>query len=103
MPQYPHAKDATMIDTDFLSLSELTPEEKRQIYFMRTGHTQDSLAELACVSAVSMNRYCRTGEMPEHRHAALVRAGIPPEILPAPVPYRIGTQPPKGEETIPAL
>ena len=90
-----------LLDRDFLSLPQLSFEEKKEIYFSRTGHTAASLAKIACCSQNLMAKYLREKDMPEVRHEALVRGGIPAEILPPPRPYRLGVQPPKPESAEP--
>ena len=89
-------QNATM---SFSNLSDLTMDEKREIWLKRNGCTVKRLAEVAGVTVSVLSRTLRNPTMPVAQHQALVQLGIPSEFLPQPLDKKPG---PRPSATLPA-
>ncbi|WP_455784337.1 helix-turn-helix domain-containing protein [Bilophila wadsworthia] len=75
------------------NLSELTTDEKREIWMKRNRCTVSRLAEVAGVTVSSLSRALRNSTMPVAQHQALVDFGVPAELLPRPFNRKPGPRP----------
>ena len=93
--QIPPRRDSQVRDaaTFFSNLSELTTDEKREIWMKRNGCTVKRLAAEAGVTATVLSRTLRNPPMPVAQHQALVAFGVPPECLPKPQNKKPGPRP----------
>lgn len=64
---------------------ELTRQDMLSIWLKRQGKTQADIARALKVGEVSVSRWMRADRIPQWRHEALVKFGIPAELLPEPV------------------
>lgn len=55
------------------------------IWLKRQGLTQAEIARALDVGEVSVSRWLKAERIPEKRHEALVKLGIPSELLPEPL------------------
>ena len=83
----------------FSNLSDLTMDEKREIWLKRNGCTVKRLAEVAGVTVSVLSRTLRNPTMPVAQHQALVQFGVPSEFLPHPLDKKRG---PRPSATLPA-
>lgn len=83
-------QDATTVCSN---LSELSPDEKREIWIKRNGLTVKTLAEVAGVTASTFSRTLRKPTMPVEQHRSLVNFGVPPDLLPTPFDQKPGPKP----------
>lgn len=83
----------------FSNLSDLTMDEKREIWLKRNGCTVKRLAEVAGVTVSVLSRTLRNPTMPVAQHQALVQFGVPSEFLPQPLDKKRG---PRPSATLPA-
>ena len=91
--------DTQNATTVFSDLSDLTADEKREIWLKRNGCTVKRLAEVAGVTVSVLSRTLRNPTMPVAQHQALVQFGVPSEFLPQPLDKKPG---PRPSATLPA-
>ena len=64
---------------------DITRQDMLSIWLKKNGKTQADIARALEVGEVSVSRWMRAERIPEKRHEALVKLGIPAELLPQPL------------------
>jgi hypothetical protein len=79
--------------TCFENVTQLTRDEKREIWLKRNSQTLQGLAVAAGVSKGRLSIVLRGETMPPAIHARLVEYGVPEELLPPPLDIPPGPKP----------
>ena len=75
------------------NLTELSREEKLQIFLQRNRISFRFLGVRMDMTGTAVSSLCRGETMPTRRHAELVALGIPVELLPRPEDIKPGPRP----------
>lgn len=75
------------------TLTDLTRQERLDLWMRRTGTTFVLLGEICGIHANCVTSHLRADTMPVRHHAALVAAGMPLELLPDPQDQKPGPKP----------
>jgi hypothetical protein len=78
--------------TRCIDLTEITRNEKREIWIKRQGETLGHLALITGVSTATLSRHLRNETMPVKLHECLVSYGVPAELLPMPLDQKPGSK-----------
>lgn len=82
------------MNTNFVdNLTDLSREEKLQIFLGRSGLTFKAIGEKLDMTGTAAAKLCRGETMPTRRHAELITLGIPAELLPKPEDIKPGPKP----------
>lgn len=83
----------TVTATGMPNLTELSTEEKREIFLKRQGWSITALAERLGIHKAVLARSLKSPTMPVRHHEKLVQLGMPPELLPEPLDKKTGPAP----------
>lgn len=75
------------------NLTDLSREEKLQIFLSRSGLTFKAIGERLGMTGVAAAKLCRGETMPTRRHAEFMALGIPEELLPRGEDIKPGPKP----------
>jgi hypothetical protein len=76
-----------------MNLSDLTRDEKREIWMKRQGETLEGLAVVCGCGISALSRHFRNETMPTAHHQKLVEYGMPADTLPEPLDRPRGPKP----------
>ncbi|GFK95426.1 hypothetical protein NNJEOMEG_03289 [Fundidesulfovibrio magnetotacticus] len=85
------------------NLTDLSREEKLQIFLNRSGLTFKAIGGKLDMSGTAAAKLCRGETIPVRRHAELVALGIPAEYLPRPEDIKPGPKPRRSLATESAI
>ena len=80
-----------------MNLTDLTRDEKREIWMKRQGETLESLGAVAGCGFSSLSRHLRNETMPTIYHQRLIAHGMPVDALPEPMDRKRGQKPRRAE------
>jgi DNA-binding CsgD family transcriptional regulator len=94
VPQHEEERIKKMIDAKtFADITELTRDEKREIWMTRQGISLAALCVVVGCTVSTLSKHLRNETIPVEHHLKLVRFGVPAELLPLPVDQKRGPKP----------